>query len=75
MRHTRAQTATFTTDWSVLLTWVKGTTKRELKDWIENFTVIFHVVPVDMNTFAFQRRSGSARSGSAHYSRGNDLML
>lgn len=29
MRHTRAQTVTFTTDWSILPTWVKGTIKRE----------------------------------------------
>lgn len=39
MRHTRAQTVTFTKDWSILPTWVKGTVKRELKDRIENFKV------------------------------------
>lgn len=39
MGHTRAQTVTFTTDWSIHPTWEKGTAKKELKDYIENFKV------------------------------------
>lgn len=76
VRHTRAQTVTFTTDWSILPTWVKATIKRELKTGSITSKCDFRCDPCGYERIrVFNHGHLKARSGSAYHPRGNDLML